>query len=119
MSRVVSRELTPLMRASAIGHLAAVRGLLQDGVDVNVRGPRNSTALMFAVCAGHLEIVRELVHHGADIEAAEEEGWTAVRLAKEDGYREIVDYLQKTSSVSNKMPSIKMRKTADNYAYSA
>ena len=114
MSRVVSKELTPLMRASAIGHLAAVKGLLNDGADVNVRGPRDSTALMFAVGAGHLEIVRELVHHGADIHAREEEGWTAVRLAKEDVYGDIVDYLQRASKPnhnSSKISRMAMRES--------
>ena len=60
-----SSALTPLMRASAIGHEAIVKDLLVDGVDVNVKGPRGSTALMFAASSGSLEIVQALVENGA------------------------------------------------------
>ncbi len=95
----VCRSLTPLMRAAAIGHMAVVKGLLSDGVDVNDKGPRDSTALMFAAGAGHLEVVRELVSNGAEVDAIENSGMTAVRLAQEDGFRDIADYLKSKSRV--------------------
>jgi ankyrin repeat protein len=97
MSQTTGKSLTPLMRAAAIGHMAVVKGLLAEGVDVNDKGPRDSTALMFAAGAGHLEVVRELVRHGAEVDAVENSGMTAVRLAQEDGYKDIADYLASRS----------------------
>ncbi|MFN8388919.1 MAG: ankyrin repeat domain-containing protein [Bdellovibrionota bacterium] len=89
-----SRYLTPLMRAAAVGHLEIVEELLNDGADVNERGPRDSTALMFAAGGGHLEIARMLVERGADIDAREAGGWTALCHAKEDNDGEMVTLLE-------------------------
>ena len=85
--------LTPLMRAAAIGQTARVMELIAEGVDVNVRGPRNSTALMYAASGGHLDVVRVLVESGADVMAREAGGWTARRHAEEDGYTDVSDFL--------------------------
>ena len=82
------------MRAAAIGHTSVVKKLIEEGADVNARGPRESTALLFAVGGGHLEVVKELVKSGADVDAQEATGWTPIRLAKEDGFKEIEDYLE-------------------------
>ena len=92
-----STTLTRLMRASASGQTTVVKDLLESGIEVNVRGPRNSTALMFAAGAGHLDIVKELVEYGADVSLEEDGGWSAIRLAKEDGNEEIVSFLEKGS----------------------
>ena len=86
--------LTPLMNASAMGNIEAVREFLQAGADVNQAGPRRSTALMFASGAGHLEVVKELVANGADIELVEDGGWNALRIAEEDGEYEIAEFLR-------------------------
>ena len=94
---------TPLMRASAFGNLEAVREFLEEGYDVNQRGPRNSTALMFAASSGHLDVVRELVERGADIHAAEDGGWDALRHAAEDGHKEIVSFLEKVRRIRDEV----------------
>ena len=87
-------QLTPLMRASAIGHVEIVRELIEEGADVNQRGPRGATALMFAAGGGHLEVVKELVAYGADLAATEEGGWNALRHAEEDNDEEVATFLK-------------------------
>ena len=93
MSTKPTRTLTPLMRASSIGHLEMVLELLSEGADVNERGPRDSTALMFAAGGGHLDVVKALVQHGADLQAREAGGWTALTHAEEDNDKAIIEYL--------------------------
>ena len=84
---------TRLMRASAFGNLELVKDLLNEGAEINEKGPRGSTALMFAASGGYLEIVRELVSHGADVGAEEDGGWSALRHAEEDGHRDVASFL--------------------------
>ena len=93
------------MRASAIGHVEIVRELIEEGADVNQRGPRGATALMFAAGGGHLEVVKELVASGADLQATEEGGWDALRHAEEDNDQEIIVFL-KHSSKDSQIPGI-------------
>ena len=85
---------TPLMQAAAMGHVERLLELIEEGADVNARGPRDSTALMFAAGAGHVDIVKILVEHGADLDAREAGGWTALCHAREDGETEIIDFLE-------------------------
>lgn len=94
MSPKTSTSLTPLMRASSIGHFHTVQELLEDGADVNERGPRDSTALMFAAGGGHLDVVKLLVEHGADVTAREAGGWTARCHADADDDREVAAFLE-------------------------
>ena len=95
MVRQSSQSFTPLMRAAAVGHVGVVHELLEEGrLDVNERGPRDSTALMFAAGGGHTDVVRALIKEGADVEAQEEGGWTALQLAEEDGHYDIVTLLR-------------------------
>ncbi|MCB0322137.1 MAG: ankyrin repeat domain-containing protein [Bdellovibrionales bacterium] len=89
----ITTSLTPLMRACAIGHIEVVQQLLDEGVDVNVRGPRGSTALMFAAGGGHLDVVKILVARGADLSVREDGGWTA-RMHAEDEDIEVAKFLE-------------------------
>ena len=51
------------------GDLAAVRKLLDAGVDVNTKFRYNATALAFACDRGHVEIAKLLIERGADVNA--------------------------------------------------
>ncbi len=92
--------LTPLMRAAAIGNSRTVSYLIENGADVNERGPRDSTALMFAAGGGHTDIVEMLVDSGADINAREHGGWTALAHALADGHMDIISVLKQKGAAA-------------------
>jgi ankyrin repeat protein len=58
-----------LPQAASAGHTAAVRMLLDAGVDIETRGEHNGTALHLAAWNGYSETVRLLVERGASIES--------------------------------------------------
>jgi ankyrin repeat protein len=55
-----------LSEAARKGDAAAVKKLLDDGVDVNTKFRYNRTALSFAADRGHVDVVKVLVDRGAD-----------------------------------------------------
>jgi uncharacterized protein len=73
---------TPLMNASAAGHLQVAALLIDSGANINFRDQdRGLTALMLAALLGETEIVRLLVHKGADVDLVNEDGQKAVDIA--------------------------------------
>jgi ankyrin repeat protein len=60
-----------LSEAARKGDAAAVRKLLDDGVDVNTKFRYDRTALSFAADRGHVEVVQLLLDRGADVNAAD------------------------------------------------
>ena len=56
-----------LQEAARKGDAAAVKKLLDEGVDVNTKFRYNATALFYACDHGHLEVVKVLLDKGADI----------------------------------------------------
>ena len=87
---------TPLFQASTNSYprsLDAVRLLLKQGVEVNVRTDDGSTALHTASINGTLEMVRMLLEHGANVEAENDQGETAHRLASAGGRHEVMKLL--------------------------
>jgi ankyrin repeat protein/mono/diheme cytochrome c family protein len=70
---------TPLIHAALYGDAEAVRLLLENGADPNLRNSANATALMYAVDdAGK---TRLLLEHGADPNVRSDEGRTALLIA--------------------------------------
>lgn len=57
----------PLFLAAGEGKLNAVRYLLDEGADVNLRGEHGNTALTEATFYGHVSVIKELVMRGADV----------------------------------------------------
>lgn len=65
---------TPLFLAAGEGRLNAVRYLLDEGADVNLRGEYGNTALTEATYYGHVSVIKELVMHGADVNVLSTDG---------------------------------------------
>src|SRR3954467_12922942 len=63
----VSAQADELSAAARRGDAAAVKKLLDDGVDPNTKFRYGVTALTYACDHGHLEVVKALLEHGADI----------------------------------------------------
>ena len=62
-----SDKADALSAAARKGDAAAVRKLLDEGVDVNTKFRYNRTALSFAADRGHVDVVKLLLERGADI----------------------------------------------------
>ena len=80
--------LTPLTKAEQLqdaarkGDAAAVRTLLDEGVDVYTKFRYNSTALIYACDHGHVEVVKLLLDRGADMNVKDTfYGFTPLMLA--------------------------------------
>ena len=58
-----------LSAAARKGDAAAVKKLLDEGVDVNTKFRYDRTALSFAADRGHVEVVKLLLERGADVNA--------------------------------------------------
>lgn len=74
-----------LNRASSIGHLDAVKYLVNKGADINLK-PMNkyhSPPLHLAVRHNHHEVVNFLLQHGANVNFIDPKGKTPLDIAKE------------------------------------
>lgn len=71
---------TPLCLAAGEGRLTAVRYLLDEGANVNLRELDGNTALTEATFFGHAPVVKELLIRGADVNGVSA-GGTALDIA--------------------------------------
>jgi len=103
---------TPLMRAAKNGDSAAIRLLLENGADPNIRAKNGTTALMFAAGLGRgtgafandyateadlLQAVKVLVAAGADVNAVSEAGQTPLHFGAQAS-DEIVRFLAESGA---------------------
>lgn len=86
---------TALLDRAYNGDTAGIRGLLDQGVDVNMRGKDNNTPIMEAAYAGHLDTVKLLLDRGADLSIRKNDGATVMQLA--EAHPEIVELLKDVS----------------------
>jgi ankyrin repeat protein len=84
-----TRAELAMLRDAAVGDTAAVKGWLEKGVNVNMRGDSLNTPIMEAAFAGHLETVKLLLDHGADLSAKKIDGETPVSLGA--GHQDIAE----------------------------
>jgi ankyrin repeat protein len=66
-SSVSSEKADALSAAARKGDAAAVKTLLDEGVDVNTKFRYNATALSYAADRGHVDVVKLLLDRGADV----------------------------------------------------
>ena len=84
--------ITPLLVASAHGHVEVAKALLDSGANVNnKRIPY--TALHVAAVEGHAEVVELLVASGADTDIPGYRNYTPLHLAARHGHIDIVRHL--------------------------
>ena len=70
VSAATTTGATPLMHAAHSGNTDAVRILIENGADPNVKELANGqTALMFAAASDRVEVVKLLIARGADLKA--------------------------------------------------
>lgn len=72
--------------ASRYGYAAVVRLLLDNGADVESKGPYGKTALYKAATYGHEDVARLLLEHGADVESKDHDRTTALHRAAGNGH---------------------------------
>ncbi|MGI9338827.1 MAG: ankyrin repeat domain-containing protein [Gammaproteobacteria bacterium] len=66
-------------------NLPEIKGLIDDGADINTKGESGMTALHFASIRGHTETVLAFIKAGADINAKLKNGRTALHMAAFSG----------------------------------
>lgn len=93
----LTRAETAMLEEAAHGNTAAVKGWLEKGVDVNMRGNGNNTPIMEAAFAGQMETVKLLLDHGADLSAKKNDGETVVTLG--GGHKDIADLFRNVSAL--------------------
>jgi hypothetical protein len=77
-----STRAEQLQDAARKGDAAAVKQLLDSGVDVNTKFRYNATALFYACDAGNVDVVKVLLDHGADMNGKDTfYGFTPLMLA--------------------------------------
>lgn len=86
--------VTPLLAASSIGSLAAVRMLIEREADVNLADKVGKTPLMGAADRGSVDIATELLRAGADVERADKHGGTAISLARDRGHHDVAAVIE-------------------------
>lgn len=69
-----------MLEAAGKGNTPRVQALLNEGVNVNMRGGDSQTPIMEATYGGHLDTIRLLLDHGADLSAKKRDGATALTL---------------------------------------
>ncbi|KAJ3408798.1 hypothetical protein HDU80_004533 [Chytriomyces hyalinus] len=107
--------LTALHFAAGMGHVEAVKVLLNAGATVDLIEKKDKcTALMFACKYGHSEIVKVLLEHGADVMLTDNMGRTPLIHACKNGYYNIVVKL--LNEGSNAMALDSSENTALHYA---
>ena len=74
-----------LVEAAGAGRLEAVRRLLDEGADVDVRDSRGRTAVTAAAMGEHVSVVRALVEAGADVDLQDEDRNNPLLLCGENG----------------------------------
>jgi ankyrin repeat protein len=95
--RPLSADEVALLQAASGGDTARAKALLDQGVNVNLRGSDGRTPLTEASFAGHAETVKLLLERGADPSLKKADGADAVALGQ--GHKEVADIFRGVTSL--------------------
>jgi uncharacterized protein len=87
-------EGVDLMVAAASGNIAAMRTLVNDGVNLDETDKEGKTALMYAAEGGHVDVVKFLIENRANPNLKAKNGKTAMMYASDKGNTQIVQILK-------------------------
>lgn len=94
VNQMSNTGFTPLIVASAHGHVDALAYLIDAGAEVDAVGENLVTALMYASAANHIDAMKLLIEKGnADIEKLHSNGGTALLEASTGGMFEAMKLL--------------------------
>ncbi len=88
-----------LHQAAANGQLEVVKLLVENSVDVNVRGKGGCTPIMYVAYRGYTDIVKLLIKQGAKVDAKDANGNTLIKYAASGGHMEMIEMLYKEYKV--------------------
>ncbi len=88
-----SDRLTVLHKSSIVGHVEAVRMLLEHGANTTAQDNRGRTSLHMASRGGHVDVVGLLLEHGVDAVAKDNNGETPLHYAASRGQVEVTRLL--------------------------
>ena len=104
VNAVTGAGRTPLMSATAYGHINIVRFLIEHGADINIKDTHNGwTALMFStgIKNEEFEIAKLLIENGADVnEISTKHGATALMMACNKCHSKIARLLIETPNIN-------------------
>jgi ankyrin repeat protein len=89
-----AQQAEKLVLAARDNDISAIKMLIDQGVDINIRSARGTTALMVAAAAGSVDAVRFLIAARADVNARAPHGKTALSMT--------IEYFTPNHSESNK-----------------
>lgn len=82
----------------SLREIDALKDLIKNGADINVRDQNGWSALELAARDGYIRIVREFIKAGANINNQDASGWTPLMYAAHHGRTEIVEELIKAQA---------------------
>ncbi len=88
MKKTETNDTTPLHICAAEGDVVALRSLLEDGADIDIRDELGKTALHLAAGNGHPEVIRALVELGTLIDVEDFEACRPLHDAAQNGETE-------------------------------
>jgi ankyrin repeat protein len=100
--------VSPLMWAAKNGFTEAIRYLLKNGAEVNLKTPCGATALFWAVWRGEIDTVKLLLSHSAQVDYSCKDWWTPLQWAAMVGSHDMAALLIESS------PNISTTSDVDN-----
>lgn len=93
VNAAIANGMTPLMKASRLGHGEVVHMLIDAGAQIDARNTDHNNALWLACVGNHLEVIDMLIDAGIDIDNRNENGATPLMYAASAGKAAVIERL--------------------------